>query len=67
MSGMRAPSRLKDVLIWIGFAGAIVIVTAPVWQRLAFGFDRPLVGGHFHGSLNRGHSSTDVGFSKSTQ
>lgn len=42
MSGMRAPSRLKDVLIWIGFAGAIVVATAPVWQRLAFGFNPTL-------------------------
>jgi hypothetical protein len=42
MAVTRAPSRLKDALIWIGFAGAIVIATAPVWQRLALGFNPTL-------------------------
>ena len=42
MAGLRAPSHLRDALIWLGFGGAVVIATAPVWQDLAFGFNPTL-------------------------
>lgn len=31
-----------DALVWSGFAVALVMATAPVWQRAAYGFNPAL-------------------------
>ena len=31
-------SRVKNGLIWFGFAGAVLLATAPMWRFWLFGF-----------------------------
>jgi hypothetical protein len=38
-SGTERSARLRNGLIWIAFALALVLATAPVWGRLAYGFN----------------------------
>jgi hypothetical protein len=44
MAHMRDQSRrpIGNALIWLAFAGAFAIATAPVWRQGIFGFDPTL-------------------------
>jgi hypothetical protein len=39
---MHSRSGWRSGLIWLAFAGAVVLTTAPVWQRAIFGFNPTL-------------------------
>jgi hypothetical protein len=32
-------SRFQNGVIWFGFAGALILATAPVWRLWVFGFN----------------------------
>ncbi len=41
-SAMHPRSGTRNALIWLAFACAAVLATAPVWRPLAFGFNPTL-------------------------